>query len=106
MDTFGGDLSSFVEVGHNATPTSAALWWWWWLIKSCLMPRIRKQCQLMVLWSTKDAPHVRVNEHGWNTLRVAFTLMRMVAIPARYVLGGMMAEEMHEPYLMHENSRS
>jgi hypothetical protein len=58
----------------------------------------------MVLWSTKDAPHVRVNEHDWKP-EGRFHIDEN----GRHTLPGMVCawwydgKDMHEPYLMRES---
>ena len=64
--TFGGDLSSLWRLDTLPPLRRLSWWWWWWLIVLPDAENPKRSRQLMVLWATKDAPHVRVNEHDWK----------------------------------------
>ena len=101
--TFGGDLSSLWRLDTLPPLRRLSWWWWWWLIVLPDAENPKRSRQLMVLWSTKDAPHVRVNEHDWKP-EGRFH----VDEDGRHTLPGMVCawwydgEDMHEPYLMRE----
>ena len=101
--TFGGDLSSLWRLDTLPPLRRLSWWWWWWLIVLPDAENPKRSRQLMVLWSTKDAPHVRVNEHDWKP-EGRFHIDE----DGRHTLPGMVCawwydgEEMHEPYLMRE----
>ena len=101
--TFGGDLSSLWRLDTLPPLRRLSWWWWWWMIVLPDAENPKRSRQLMVLWSTKDAPHVRVNEHDWKP-EGRFH----VDENGRHTLPGMVCawwydgEDMHEPYLMRE----
>lgn len=101
--TFGGDLSSLWRLDVLPPLRRLSWWWWWWLVVLPDAENPKRSRQLMVLWSTKDAPRVRVNDHMWRPGgrfhidgEGAHTLPGMVC--AWWYDG----ETMHEPYLMRE----
>ena len=101
--TFGGDLSSLWRLDTLPPLRRLSWWWWWWLIVLPDAENPKRSRQLMVLWSTKDAPHVRVNEHDWKP-EGRFH----IDDDGRHTLPGMVCawwydgKDMHEPYLMRE----
>ena len=101
--TFGGDLSSLWRLDTLPPLRRLSWWWWWWLIVLPDAENPKRSRQLMVLWSTKDAPHVRVNAHDWKP-EGRFH----IDTDGRHTLPGMVCawwydgEKMHEPYLMRE----
>ena len=101
--TFGGDLSSLWRLDTLPPLRRLSWWWWWWLIVLPDAENPKRSRQLMVLWSTKDAPHVRVNEHDWKP-EGRFHIDE----EGRHTLPGMVCawwydgKDMHEPYLMRE----
>ena len=102
--TFGGDLSSLWRLDTLPPLRRLSWWWWWWLIVLPDAENPKRSRQLMVLWSTKDAPHVRVNEHDWKP-EGRFHIDES----GRHTLPGMVCawwydgKDMHEPYIMRES---
>ena len=102
-EKFGGDLSSLWRLDTLPPLRRLSWWWWWWLIVLPDAKDPKRSRQLMVLWSTKDAPQVRVNEHDWRP-EGRFHIDEN----GRHTLPGMVCawwydgEEMYEPYLMRE----
>ena len=63
---FTGDLSSLWKI-QNIPPKQHLTWdWWWWLVMLDDEKGNPAGKQLMVLWSTKDNPMVKVNDHEWK----------------------------------------
>ena len=63
---FKGDFSSLWRL-DVMPPIRRLSWWWWWaliLIPDAENPGRSKQ--LMVLWSTKETPAIRVSGHWWK----------------------------------------
>ena len=47
--------------------SSLSSWWWWWALISSQTPdRPGRSKQLMILWSTKETPAIRVSGHWWK----------------------------------------
>ncbi|MDE0953454.1 MAG: hypothetical protein OR994_02140, partial [Candidatus Poseidoniales archaeon] len=66
LEHFSGDFSSLWRL--DMMPSLPRLsWWWWWVI--IFIPdsdNPERSRQLMVLWSSKETPAIRVNEHWWQ----------------------------------------
>ena len=66
MKRFGGDLSTMWRF-DILPPIKRLSWWWWWFILVLPDPKHPERSrQLMVLWSTKETPSIRVNNHWWK----------------------------------------
>jgi len=65
-DQFIGDYSSLWRL--DMMPSLPRLsWWWWWVIIFIPDPdNPSRSRQLMVLWSSKETPAIRVNDHWWK----------------------------------------
>lgn len=65
LDRFEGDLSSLWSL-QKLPPIRHLTWdWWWWLVMLDDEEGGPAGRQLMVLWSTKDNPLVKVNDYPW-----------------------------------------
>ena len=65
MQRFQGDLSNFWRF-DLMPPLSRLSWYWWWVL--VLLPDPNnpgRSKQLMVLWSSKETPAIRVSGHWW-----------------------------------------
>ena len=63
---FKGDFSSLWRL-DVMPPIRRLSWWWWWAL--ILIPDTEnpgRSKQLMVLWSTKETPAIRVSGHWWK----------------------------------------
>ena len=66
MEKFVGDLSSLWRL-NIMPPIPRLSWWWYWVIMYVPDPDIpTRSRQLMILWSTKETPAIRVSGHWWN----------------------------------------
>tara|TARA_B100000700_G_scaffold322899_1_gene425433 strand:+ start:607 stop:1800 length:1194 start_codon:yes stop_codon:yes gene_type:complete len=66
MEKFVGDLSSLWRL-DVMPPIPRLSWWWYWAIMFVPDPDNPKRSrQLMVLWSTKETPAIRVNGYWWK----------------------------------------
>ncbi|MDP6906893.1 MAG: hypothetical protein QF440_05695 [Candidatus Thalassarchaeaceae archaeon] len=102
-EKFGGDLSSLWRL--NVLPPLRRLsWWWWWWLVVIPDPNDPNKCrQLMVLWSTKDAPKVRVNDYDWMPEgRFHIDQDGGHTLPGMVCAWWYDGEEMYEPYLIRE----
>lgn len=100
---FKGDFSSLWRL-DVMPPIRRLSWWWWWAL--ILVPdpeNPSRSKQLMVLWSTKETPAIRVSGHWWKPGN------RMhIDEDGGHVLPGMVCawwydgEDMHEPLVMRE----
>ncbi|MGY8703987.1 MAG: hypothetical protein ACKVGY_06600, partial [Candidatus Poseidoniales archaeon] len=65
MNKFKGDFTSLWRL--DVLPSIPRLsWWWWWVI--IFIPdndNPGRSKQLMVLWSTKETPAIRMTGHWW-----------------------------------------
>ena len=103
MDGFGGNLKDFWRL-DALPPINRLSWWWWWVLVLVPDPvHPERSRQLMVLWSSKETPAIRVSGHWW----VPETRMRIDEDGGHIVPGMVCAwwydgEKMHEPLLMKE----
>ena len=103
LTRFSGDYSSLWRL--DIMPSLPRLsWWWWWVILFIPDPdNPSRSRQLMVLWSSKETPAIRVNNHWWKP----GSRMR-VDEHGGHVVPGMVCswwydgKEMHEPLIMKE----
>ena len=66
MEKFVGDLSLLWRL-DVMPPIPRLSWWWYWVIMFVPDPDNPKRSrQLMILWSTKETPAIRVNGHWWK----------------------------------------
>ena len=66
MEKFVGDLSSLWRL-DIMPPIPRLSWWWYWVIMYVPDPDIpTRSRQLMILWSTKETPAIRVSGHWWK----------------------------------------
>ena len=102
-DQFIGDYSSLWRL--DMMPSLPRLsWWWWWVIIFIPDPdNPGRSRQLMVLWSSKETPAIRVNDHWWKP----GSRMR-VDEHGGHVVPGMVCswwfdgQNMHEPLIIRE----
>ena len=63
---FKGDFSSLWRL-DVMPPIRRLSWWWWWALILIPDPKNPSRSkQLMVLWSTKETPAIRVSGHWWK----------------------------------------
>ena len=66
MEKFVGDLSLLWRL-DVMPPIPRLSWWWYWVIMFVPDPdNPGRSRQLMVLWSTKETPAIRVSGHWWK----------------------------------------
>lgn len=76
-------------------------WWWWWLF--FIHDKNHRPRQFMILWSTKNADNVLVNNFEWKRrmdIEKLGNLLRFHGMVAAWFYDG---EMMHEPYLLKED---
>ena len=91
---FSGDYSSLWRL--DIMPSLHRLsWWWWWVILFIPDPdNPSRSRQLMVLWSSKETPAIRVNDHWWKPgSRMRVDEHKGHVVPEWYVHGGMMVKK-------------
>ena len=101
---FTGDLSSLWKI-QNIPPKQHLTWdWWWWLVMLDDEEENPAGKQLMVLWSTKDNPMVKVNEHEWKPVgRPAFDSDGATAMEGMVAAWWYDGQEMLEPLILEES---
>ncbi|MEE2812436.1 MAG: hypothetical protein VX627_05365 [Candidatus Thermoplasmatota archaeon] len=102
--TFGGDLKSLWRLDTMPPLRGLSWWWWWWLIVLPDAENPKRSRQLMILWSTKDAPKVNVNDHVWEPEgRFHIDNEGGHTLPGMVCAWWYDGEEMFEPYLIRES---
>ena len=103
MKKFGGDLSTMWRF-DILPPIKRLSWWWWWFILVLPDPKHPERSrQLMVLWSTKETPSIRVNNHWWKPgARMAIDEHDGHVLPGMVCAWWYDGDEMHEPARMTE----
>ena len=102
-ETFSGDLSNLWRLDVMPPLRRLSWWWWWWLIVLPDAENPKRSRQLMILWSTKDADHVRVNEHDWRPDgRFHIDDEGGHTLPGMVCAWWYDGDVMHEPYVMRE----
>ena len=101
---FTGDLSSLWKI-QNIPPKQHLTWdWWWWLVMLDDEKGNPAGKQLMVLWSTKDNPMVKVNDHEWKPVgRPAFDSDGATAMEGMVAAWWYDGQEMLEPLILEES---
>ena len=65
MEKIEGDFSKFWRF-DVLPPINRLSWWWWWVLVLVPDPiHPERSRQLMVLWSSKETPAIRVSDHWW-----------------------------------------
>ena len=65
MEKIEGDFSTFWRF-DILPPINRLSWWWWWVLVLVPDPNHPERSrQLMVLWSSKETPAIRVSGHWW-----------------------------------------
>lgn len=59
-------LPNIWELDTSRLIKNLSWWWWWWLVFIHNPKEPTKPKQLMVLWSTKNAPRVRIDDVVWD----------------------------------------
>ncbi len=100
---FSGDYSSLWRL-DIMPPLPRLSWWWWWVILFIPDPdNPSRSRQLMVLWSSKETPAIRVNDHWWKPgSRMRVDENRGHVVPGMVCSWWYDGKEMHEPLLMKE----
>ena len=100
---FSGDHSSLWRL-DIMPPLPRLSWWWWWVILFIPDPdNPSRSRQLMVLWSSKETPAIRVNDHWWKPgSRMRVDENRGHVVPGMVCSWWYDGKEMHEPLLMKE----
>ena len=100
---FSGDYSSLWRL--DIMPSLPRLsWWWWWVILFIPDPdNPSRSRQLMVLWSSKETPAIRVNDHWWKPgSRMRVDEHNGHVVPGMVCSWWYDGKEMHEPLIMKE----
>ncbi len=100
---FSGDYSSLWRL--DIMPSLPRLsWWWWWVILFIPDPdNPSRSRQLMVLWSSKETPAIRVNDHWWKPgSRMRVDEHKGHVVPGMVCSWWYDGKEMHEPLIMKE----
>ena len=100
---FSGDYCSLWRL-DIMPPLPRLSWWWWWVILFIPDPdNPSRSRQLMVLWSSKETPAIRVNDHWWKPgSRMRVDENRGHVVPGMVCSWWYDGKEMHEPLLMKE----
>ena len=103
MEKIEGDFSKFWRF-DVLPPINRLSWWWWWVLVLVPDPiHPERSRQLMVLWSSKETPAIRVSGHWWIPKATM-----LVDDDGGTVMSGMVCawwydgEKMFEPLLMKE----
>jgi hypothetical protein len=101
--TFGGELDSLWRLDALPPLRRLSWWWWWWLVVLPDAEDPKRSRQLMILWSTKDAPKVRVNDHVWQPEgRFHIDEQGGHTLPGMVCAWWYDGKTMHEPYIQRE----
>jgi len=100
---FSGDYSSLWRL-DIMPPLPRLSWWWWWVILFIPDPdNPSRSRQLMVLWSSKETPAIRVNDHWWKPgSRMRVDENKGHVVPGMVCSWWYDGKDMHEPLLMKE----
>ena len=103
LSKFVGDFSSLWRL-DVMPPLRRLSWWWWWVIIFIPNPDDpQKSKQLMVLWSSKDTPIIRVNDYWWHPkYRMKIDEHGGHIIPGMICSWWYDGDKMYEPMLMRE----
>ena len=103
MDSIQGNFRDFWRF-DILPPLNRLSWWWWWVLVLVPDPvHPTRSRQLMVLWSSKETPAIRVSGHWWVP-----KARMLVDEDGGTVMSGMVCawwydgENMYEPLLMTE----